>query len=128
MLARQMGADAWRYCEEALLADVADVQGGTTGEGIHLGAMAGTVDLVECGITGLETGPEGLRVAPVPLAEIPRFTFTLCVGRHRGVRLRVLPGRLAIRVPASPEGPLAVVLPGDRRVTVAPGRERWFRL
>ncbi|MFC8765425.1 glycoside hydrolase family 65 protein [Streptomyces sp. NPDC057193] len=128
VLARQKGAEAWRYCEEALLADVADVQGGTTGEGIHLGAMAGTIDLVERGITGLATGPEGLRVAPVPLAEIPRFTFTLCVGRHRGVRLRMLPGRLAIRVPASPAGPLAVVLPGDRRVTVAPGQERWFRL
>ncbi|MEV5973975.1 glycoside hydrolase family 65 protein [Streptomyces sp. NPDC051921] len=128
VLARQKGAGAWRYCEEALLADVADVQGGTTGEGIHLGAMAGTIDLVERGITGLETGPEGLRVAPVPLAEIPRFTFTVCCGRHRGVRLRMLPGRLAVRVPASPEGPLPVVLPGGRRVTVAPGQERWFRL
>ncbi|MEK9523336.1 glycoside hydrolase family 65 protein [Streptomyces venezuelae] len=128
VLARQKGPDAWRYCEEALLADVADVQGGTTGEGIHLGAMAGTIDLVERGITGLETGPEGLRVAPVALAEIPRFTFTLCCGRHRGVRLRVLPGRLAVRVPASPEGPLAVLLPGGRRLTVEPGEERWFRL
>ncbi|MGW1508100.1 glycoside hydrolase family 65 protein [Streptomyces sp. NPDC002394] len=128
VLARQKGADAWRYCEEALLADVADVQGGTTGEGVHLGAMAGTIDLVERGITGLETGPEGLRVAPVPLTEIPRFAFTLCVGRHRGVRLRMLPGRLAVRVPASSAGPLAVFLPGDRRVTVAPGQERWFRL
>ncbi|MGW5782277.1 hypothetical protein [Streptomyces sp. NPDC003863] len=35
---------------------------------------------------------------------------------------------LAIRVPASPAGPLAVVLPGDRRLTVSPGEERWFRL
>ncbi|MFG2833666.1 glycoside hydrolase family 65 protein [Streptomyces zaomyceticus] len=128
VLARQRGADAWRYCEEALLADVADVQGGTTGEGIHLGAMAGTVDLVERGITGLEAGPDGLRVAPVVLAQIPRFTFTLCCGGHRGVRVRMMPGRLAVRVPPSPEGPLAVVLPGDRRVTVPPGQERWFRL
>lgn len=128
VLARQKGADAWRYCEEALLADVADVQGGTTGEGIHLGAMAGTIDLVERGITGLEAGPEGLRVAPVLLAEIPRFTFTLCCGRHRGVRLRILPGRLAIRVPASHERPLAVELPDNRRYTVRAGRERWFRL
>ncbi|MFB7541991.1 glycoside hydrolase family 65 protein [Streptomyces zaomyceticus] len=128
VLARQRGADAWRYCEEALLADVADVQGGTTGEGIHLGAMAGTVDLVERGITGLEAGPDGLRVAPVVLAQIPRFTFTLCCGGHRGVRLRMMPGRLAVRVPPSPEGPLAVVLPGGRRVTVPPGQERWFRL
>ncbi|WP_426404597.1 glycoside hydrolase family 65 protein [Streptomyces sp. R-07] len=128
VLARQKGADAWRYCEEALLGDVADVQGGTTGEGIHLGAMAGTIDLVERGITGLEAGADGLRVAPVPLAEIPRFSFTLCFQGHRGVRVRVLPGRLAVRVPASPQGPLTVVLPGGRRFAVAPGEERWFRL
>ncbi len=128
VLAGQKGADAWRYCEESLLADVADVQGGTTGEGIHLGAMAGTIDLVERGISGLEAGPEGLRVAPVVLRELPRFAFTVCVRGHRGVRVRMFPGRLAVRVPASPQGPLTVVLPGERRFTVAPGEERWFTL
>ncbi|WP_031002283.1 glycoside hydrolase family 65 protein [Streptomyces sp. NRRL F-5727] len=128
VLARQKGADAWRYCEEALLADVADVQGGTTGEGIHLGAMAGTLDLVERGFTGLEAGPDGLRVAPVPLAQIPRFAFTLCFHGHRGVRVRMLPGRLAVRVPPSTQDPLIIVLPGERRFTVPPGQERWFRL
>ncbi|MFG3039315.1 glycoside hydrolase family 65 protein [Streptomyces sp. NPDC048330] len=128
ILARQKGADAWRYCEEALVADVADVQGGTTAEGIHLGAMAGTIDLVERGITGLQAGPDGLRVDPVALRQLPRFAFTLCAGGHRGVRLRVLPGRLAVRVPASSAGPLSVVLPGERRRTVAAGEERWFRL
>ncbi|WP_329030135.1 glycoside hydrolase family 65 protein [Streptomyces sp. NBC_01423] len=127
---RAKGADAWRYCEEALLGDVADLQGGTTGEGIHLGAMAGTVDLVERGITGLEAGPDGLRVRPVPLAQIPRFSFTICFHGHRGVRVRVLPGRLAVRVPASPSGSgvLPVALPDGRTVGVAPGEERWFRL
>ncbi|MFE7408921.1 glycoside hydrolase family 65 protein [Streptomyces laurentii] len=128
ILARQQGADAWRYCEEALLGDVADIQGGTTGEGIHLGAMAGTVDLVERGITGLEAGPDGLRIAPVPLAGIPRFTFTVGFQGHHGIRLRVLPGRLAVRVPPSPLDPLTVVLPGERRFAIAPGEERWFRL
>ncbi|NML51084.1 glycoside hydrolase family 65 protein [Streptomyces sp. R302] len=128
VLARLKGAGAWRYCEEALLSDVADVQGGTTGEGIHLGAMAGTVDLVERGITGLEAGPEGLRVAPVALRELPRFAFTLSCGGHRGVRLRMLPARLGVRVPAGPGGPFSLVLPGERRFTVLPGEERWFTL
>ncbi|MFF2779564.1 glycoside hydrolase family 65 protein [Streptomyces sp. NPDC058052] len=128
VLARLKGAGAWPYCEEALRSDVADVQGGTTGEGIHLGAMAGTIDLVERGITGLEAGPDGLRVAPVVLRELPRFAFTLCCGGHRGVRLRVLPGRLGVRVPAGRGGPLPLVLPGDRRFTVLPGEERWFPL
>src|SRR5690606_4427292 len=37
---------AWSLFCEALRSDVEDVQGGTTQEGIHLGAMAGTVDIV----------------------------------------------------------------------------------
>lgn len=128
VLARQQGPEAWAFVEEALLSDVGDIQGGTTGEGIHLGAMAGTLDLVERGITGLEADPDGLRVDPVTLREIPRFSFTLCFRGHLGIRMRMLPGRLGIRVPASPQGPLAVVLPGERRVTVPAGEERWFRL
>ncbi len=55
VLARARRADAWTYVEEVLAGDVADVQGGTTQEGIHLGAMAGTLDLVQRGLTGLET-------------------------------------------------------------------------
>ena len=34
------------YFAEALQSDVSDIQQGTTAEGVHLGAMAGTVDLV----------------------------------------------------------------------------------
>ncbi|MFF1650432.1 glycoside hydrolase family 65 protein [Streptomyces sp. NPDC058240] len=129
VLARESGPDAWRYCEEALLSDVADVQGGTTGEGIHLGAMAGTLDLVERGIAGLEAGPDGLRVDPIPLREVPRCTFTFCYRGHRGIRVRLLPGRLGIRVPRSrPASPLTVCLPGERLVTVAAGEQHWFRL
>jgi trehalose/maltose hydrolase-like predicted phosphorylase len=36
-----------RYFEEALQSDLSDIQHGTTAEGIHLGAMAGTLDLVQ---------------------------------------------------------------------------------
>lgn len=35
------------YFAEALQSDVSDIQQGTTAEGVHLGAMAGTVDLVQ---------------------------------------------------------------------------------
>ena len=34
------------FFAEALQSDVCDIQHGTTAEGVHLGAMAGTVDLV----------------------------------------------------------------------------------
>ncbi|MCY0927991.1 glycoside hydrolase family 65 protein [Streptomyces sp. H27-H1] len=128
ILARGQGPEAWRYYEEALRSDVNDVQGGTTAEGIHLGAMAGTVDLVERGITGLEAGPDALRIDPVPLREVPDLSFTLCYRGHRGVRLRLLADRLGVTVPASPQGPLRLILPGERHVTAAAGEERWFHL
>jgi trehalose/maltose hydrolase-like predicted phosphorylase len=37
---------AWSEFREALDADLDDTQGGTTGHGVHLGAMAGTVDIL----------------------------------------------------------------------------------
>lgn len=45
---------SWKSFCQALESDISDVQGGTTAEGIHLGAMAGTVDLVQRIYTGLE--------------------------------------------------------------------------
>lgn len=55
---------AWELFQQALLADFADVQGGTTPEGIHLGAMTGTVDIVIRRYAGVDvTGPV-LVIAP----------------------------------------------------------------
>src|SRR5829696_3352448 len=53
VLARYEPKEAWRFLQQALESDVADVQGGTTAEGIHLGAMAGTVDIVLRCLAGL---------------------------------------------------------------------------
>jgi trehalose/maltose hydrolase-like predicted phosphorylase len=41
---------SWNLFREALESDICDIQGGTTHEGIHLGAMAGTVDIVQQGL------------------------------------------------------------------------------
>ena len=40
------------------------MQGGTTPEGIHLGAMAGTVGIVLRRYAGLSLGPDGVRFEP----------------------------------------------------------------
>ncbi|ADE16233.1 beta-phosphoglucomutase family hydrolase [Nitrosococcus halophilus Nc 4] len=55
---------SWQLFQEALKTDVADIQGGTTPEGIHLGAMAGCVDLVQRCYTGLEARGQVLRLNP----------------------------------------------------------------
>ncbi|WP_405444394.1 hypothetical protein OG373_39545 [Streptomyces avidinii] len=91
--------------------------------------MAGTLDLIERGVGGIEAGPDGLHVDPVLLREVPRCSFTLCCRGHRGIRVHLLPGRLGVRVSASAlVSPLPVHLTGSRLVTVAAGEERWFRL
>ncbi|MFF8843376.1 glycoside hydrolase family 65 protein [Streptomyces sp. NPDC015127] len=120
VLARARRAEAWRYVQEALEADIADIQGGTTGEGIHLGAMAGTLDLVQRGLTGLETREDALWLDPVPLPALSEYGFSLRYRGHWGVGVRRRSGQLEIGVPDSEESPIRVVL-ADRAVTIAPG-------
>ncbi|MGW5212173.1 glycoside hydrolase family 65 protein [Streptomyces sp. NPDC004051] len=120
VLARERRAEAWTFCQEALRGDIADVQGGTTGEGIHLGAMAGTLDLVQRGLPGLETRDGDLRLDPVPLPELSSYGFSLRYRGHWGVRLRLERGLLEIVVPASGPAPIDVRLP-DRTARLHPG-------
>ncbi|MFK0171567.1 glycoside hydrolase family 65 protein [Streptomyces sp. NPDC090306] len=111
VLARSRRADTWRYCLESLRGDVADLQGGTTGEGIHLGAMAGTVDFVQRGLTGLEIRDGALWLDPVPLPELSTYAFTLHYRGHWGVQLRLEHGVLRIEVPPYGRAPVTVRLP-----------------
>ncbi|MGB3356019.1 MAG: trehalose-phosphatase [Mycobacterium sp.] len=77
VLARANRDRALEFFTQALRSDVSDIQGGTTSEGIHLAAMAGTVDLMQRCFTGLETRsnriilsphwPESLGVLAIPI-------------------------------------------------------------
>jgi trehalose/maltose hydrolase-like predicted phosphorylase len=64
VLARADRARSWQFFAEAALSDIKDVQGGTTAEGIHLGAMGGTLDMLQRCYLGLEPRPDGLRLDP----------------------------------------------------------------
>ncbi len=64
---------SWKSFREALISDFKDVQGGTTPEGIHLGAMAGTVDLIQRCYTGLEIHDDVLWLDP----QLPENIVTL---------------------------------------------------
>ncbi|MFG2225053.1 glycoside hydrolase family 65 protein [Streptomyces sp. NPDC048644] len=120
VLARVRRAEAWTYCEEALIGDVADVQGGTTAEGIHLGAMAGTLDFVQRGMTGLEAGDHALWLDPAPLPELSTFRVRLRFRVHGDVELRFHAGRLTVAVP-DPDNTAVTVRLGSRTVTIPPG-------
>jgi alpha,alpha-trehalase len=77
VLARSDRSRSWQLFTQALESDVADVQGGTTPEGIHLGAMAGTVDLVQRGYTGIETRDDVLWLNPQLPRELKRLRLKI---------------------------------------------------
>ncbi|MBN1097077.1 glycoside hydrolase family 65 protein [Blastococcus sp. TML/C7B] len=89
VLARGDRRRAWNWFLEALESDVADVQGGTTGEGIHLGAMAGTLDLLQRGFTGLETREEVLGFDPFLPDALGSVRFRLRYRRHSEVEVTI---------------------------------------
>ncbi len=86
---------------------MADVQGGTTPEGIHLGAMAGTVDLVQRCYTGIEAVGEELRLNPSLPRELARLELRL---RYRGhsLELDISDGKLRVRCLECGQAPITV--------------------
>ena len=82
VLARSDRPRAMSYFAEALQSDVSDIQQGTTAEGVHLGAMAGTVDLVQRVATGIEVTRDVLRFNPQLPPELERLDMRIRYREH----------------------------------------------
>lgn len=95
VLARSDRARSWQFFGEALLSDVHDVQGGTTAEGIHLGAMAGTLDMLQRCYLGLEPRPDGLHLEPLLPERLGSLSLTIHL---RGRRLAIEADHVRTRV------------------------------
>jgi HAD superfamily hydrolase (TIGR01509 family) len=106
---------AWRLFTEALQTDLADTQGGSTREGVHLGAMAGTVDLVLRCFAGVETRDDALWLHPVLPPEMTRVAFTI-VYRDQPIRVQLTPRSVRLRLRRCAANPIAVCVEGDRTV------------
>jgi alpha,alpha-trehalase len=95
VLARSDRKRSWEFFRQALVSDVADIQGGTTPEGIHLGAMAGTVDLVQRGFTGIETREDTLWLDPSIPDELRELRFEIWYRGHL-LEFHITPGQLTV--------------------------------
>ena len=95
VLARLDRRRSWQLFLQALRSDIADIQGGTTHEGIHLGAMAGTVDLIQRCYGGVEARGDVLWFDPALPEELPELGFLL---HYRGHRVDVAISRDRVRV------------------------------
>jgi trehalose/maltose hydrolase-like predicted phosphorylase len=82
VMARAQREQDWTLFLDALRSDIDDIQGGTTHEGIHLGAMAGTVDLIQRCHSGLEMRDDVLWFNPVLPDELSGVRLRLHYRRH----------------------------------------------
>jgi beta-phosphoglucomutase family hydrolase len=126
VLARSNRERAITYFAEALQSDVNDIQQGTTAEGIHLGAMAGTVDLVQRVVTGLEATGDVLRLNPQLPDEIDCVNMRI---RYRGqsLDLRVTHDTLTVSGRERGMAPIRLAL-RDQIHEFVSGTVREFRL
>lgn len=126
VLARMHPDKAWSVFQQALVADLDDTQGGTTRHGIHLGAMAGTIDIVIRAFVGLRCHGGRLTFDP----RLPRELDAVRFGLHyRGHRLDIEIGHRRLRVASRPggAGELDVVM-ADAKAVLRGGETREFEL
>jgi beta-phosphoglucomutase family hydrolase len=115
VLARSDRKRAKKYFAEALQSDVADIQQGTTAEGVHLGAMGGTVDLVQRVCTGIEITGDVLRFSPRLPDAMTRLDMRI---RYRGhtLDLKLTAGALEVRSHESDAVPVRLQVKDDIRL------------
>ncbi|WP_462379880.1 glycosyl hydrolase family 65 protein [Pseudomonas sp. Marseille-QA0892] len=118
-LARIDPAASWACFRECLDVDLAAPPEGGTREGIHLGAMAGSLDVLQRHYCGLYLCADGLHLDPAPPAALGDVRFEL---RFRGALLHVHLGgeRLRLSVQEGSARAIEVNCRGDRQ-TLQPG-------
>jgi len=126
VLSRSQRQQSWEFFKEALDSDISDIQGGTTAEGIHLGAMAGTVDLLQRGYTGIETRGDVLWLNPSLPPQLKDLQFDIRY-RHHWINIHVAGERLRVGTRPSEAASIKVGFKGQV-FDLAPGATREFEL
>jgi trehalose/maltose hydrolase-like predicted phosphorylase len=117
---------AWDSFREALDADLDDTQHGTTRAGIHLGAMAGTIDVVQRSFAGLRFSGDSILFAPNLPTRLRAVAFEVLYRGHR-LRVHLKDGQMSIASAPGDAGPITVHVDGAD-VVLLPGHTRQFPL
>ena len=125
--ARRDRARSWEQYQHALASDVDDVQDGTTPEGIHLGAMAGTVDLAQRCYSGLAIDGDIVRLNPRLPDEVRSLSFSIQFRTHWRVGIEVDHSEATVSCTSVHPDPIRVAVK-DEVVELFPGATHRFDL
>ena len=126
VLARSDRPRSWSLFIEALESDIEDIQGGTTPEGIHLGAMAGTVDLMQRGYTGIQARGDVLWFDPCLPDEAACLSLRLRYRQH-WLDVEIASDQLKVKTYDDSQEPIKLGFQG-RVYQLEPGDTREFAL
>jgi alpha,alpha-trehalase len=97
---------------EALRSDIDDLQRGTTPEGIHLGAMAGTVNIVLTHYAGVDTSGDVIEFSPRLPSGLAGLHFQIRF-RERWLELRIAGNTFHLRIADTRPEPVQVKVNGN---------------
>jgi len=118
---------SWERFLVALRSDVDDIQGGTTREGVHMGVMSGTVDLMQRAYPGMEIRDGVLRFQPRLPGAVEQVTFRMQFQRTP-MQVTLDQERLVISLHREGAGGPIRVGVGDELRELCPGDTETFEL
>ncbi len=126
ILLRNNDPRAWDLMQTALRADLTDIIGGTTREGIHLGMMSGTADMFQRCLTGARISDGILNLDPVFQDRIKQLK---CKLRFHGnwLAIDMNEDRIGINADPSWSEPVTICVRGECR-KLSPGSTLIFKL
>lgn len=104
---------AWEMFQQSLCSDYRDIQGGTTGEGIHTGVMGGAIMHVLNAYAGLDFSGERLQINPALPRTWREIRFNV-IFRKVGYRLRITSNRIEITAGERNADPVDIEVLGKR--------------
>ncbi len=118
---------SWERYEEALESDIGDVQGGTTREAIHLGVMAGTLDLLQRGYMGSGIRDGTLYFNPKMSDRLDGLSFPMQF-RETPLELALEAGELKVAAQADGHNQSIRVGVGDTVQSLKAGEQHTFEI
>jgi trehalose/maltose hydrolase-like predicted phosphorylase len=106
---------SWERFLVALRSDADDVQGGTTKEGIHVGVMGGTLDVIQRYYAGAHVRGDVLHFDPHLPGQLDGLSFPIRF-RDTPILVTITSEQLTLSIPSeSMSGPVKAAIPGDVR-------------